>query len=188
MIPYLLPRPSSPPGGPAALPTTPFAPSPRTSAGVTLRKGTALGSLPRGSSGPSAGEGRGLPAPCALSNSLALLSISPPRSLSLSYLLLSLKRPFFFQVQGSRPSVSCSLSVLRASWRLCLCIFHVLSRSLSNFCAHLWVFSCLCVFDSRSLQLLRLSLRLRLGGWVSLGSLGFPRVSVPCPHSALPRS
>lgn len=29
------------------------------------------------------------------------------------------------------------LSVLRTSWRLCLCIFHVLSRSLSNFCARL---------------------------------------------------
>lgn len=119
------------------MPTTPFAPSPRTSAGVTLRKGTALGSLPRGSSGPSTGEGRGLPAPYALSNSLALLSVTPPRWLSLSYLLFSLKRPFFLQVQGSRPLVSCSLSVLRTSGRLCLCIFHVLSRSLSNFCTHL---------------------------------------------------
>lgn len=137
LIPYVLRCPSSQPGVPAAFPTPPSAPGPPTSSGVTLRKDKALGSLPRGSSQPSAGEERGLPAP------RALIPLLFPFLLSFSVLPPVLSEECFLF-----PSPGVSAFFVSRSFYVCfplgiyLCIFHGFSRNLSNFRAGLSVVCC----------------------------------------------
>lgn len=105
------------------------------------------------------------------SDSLALLSISPPRCLS--YLLFSLKSAFFPKPRGAGLFCLTVFLCLCFPLGMCLCIFHGFSRYLSNFCAGFSV--SLVVSASLTLDLSGLSVSTiesrSLGVSRSLGSL-----------------